>query len=362
MSISVTLDRAGAWFLESGIQEPLGGVARYYRADLGENRLVSTEITGYSISTYVYLHQLRGSPGYLDAAQRAARFLVRTAWNSEWRTIPFEYAPDSADEALAYFFDLGIIARGLLSLWRVTRQPELLETARAAGEAMARDFPAHSAGGYHPIIRLPAKDPLPGDDRWSRQPGCYQLKAALAWHDLFEATGEQAFRDRFGAALASALGSYQQFLPGSTNPERVMDRLHPFCYFLEGILPCVSEPACANAMRYGLDVAPRYLRDIAPTFVRSDVYAQILRARLFADRAGVAPLDRLAASEEAEALLRFQASALDIRQHGGFLFGRRGTELLPHVNPVSAAFAVQALSMWDQFRRGTPADAYPSLI
>jgi hypothetical protein len=48
--------RAGTWFLRSGIQQPDGGVARYYRADQGRNLPVSTEITGYTVSTFVYLH------------------------------------------------------------------------------------------------------------------------------------------------------------------------------------------------------------------------------------------------------------------------------------------------------------------
>ena len=69
----------------------------------------------------------------------------------------------------------------------------------------------------------------------------------------------------------------------------------------------------------------RYLREIAPEFVRSDVYAQLLRAR--GRDCG-----------EAAALAEFQAES------GAFLFGRRGGQLIPHENPVSTAFAVQALA------------------
>ena len=67
-----SLERAGGWFLESGIQEPNGGVARFYRADLGRNRAISTEITGYAASALMYLHSATGDPAYLARARHTA--------------------------------------------------------------------------------------------------------------------------------------------------------------------------------------------------------------------------------------------------------------------------------------------------
>jgi hypothetical protein len=37
----------------------------------------------------------------------------------------------------------------------------------------------------------------------------------------------------------------------------------------------------------------------------------------------------------------------DARIGGGFGFGRKGDEQLPYVNPVSTAFCMQALTLWD---------------
>ena len=51
---------------------------------------------------------------------------------------------------------------------------------------MLADFRAD--GAIHPILALPEKRPLAYETSWSRSPGCYQLKAAMAWHELFEAT------------------------------------------------------------------------------------------------------------------------------------------------------------------------------
>jgi hypothetical protein len=345
------LDRAGSWFLESGIQEPNGGVARYYVADAQENRAISTEITGYAISTFVYLHSLTHDGRYLDAAASSAKFLKRTAWDSALRLFPFEYSPEEAQgEALAYFFDSGIIIRGLLALLRMTGDHELLEIARVCGRSMAQDF-AVGNSGFHPILRLPQKAPLPRGEQWSRQPGCYQLKAALAWHALYLETGEKDFRTWYEDMLAVSLRTHQLFLAG-VEGDLVMDRLHAYCYFLEGILPRADQPEIARVLAEGVSKVAASVREIEPRFARSDVYAQLLRLRLLVECGGGAPVDRLTATSEAEKLASFQLDSSDRRIRGGFFFARRGDQLQPHVNPVSTAFGAQALMMWRQYLSG----------
>jgi len=161
-------------------------VARYYRADLRRNHAVSTEITGYAASAFVYLHSVTQDERYLERAVAAARFLTRTAWDPASRTMPFEIAPAQ----FTYFFDSGIAVRGLLSVWRATGQQECLDVAVALGRSMAGDF-VSERGDFHPILSLPGKRPVARDPmRWSQTAGCYQLKSAMAWWDLFEATGD----------------------------------------------------------------------------------------------------------------------------------------------------------------------------
>jgi hypothetical protein len=335
--------RAAQWWLHSGIQTPSGGVARYYRTDSQRNEAVSTEITGYAVSALVYLHALSGDDRLLDRASQAARFLSGAAWNAAAAAMPFELAPG----APTYFFDSGIVVRGLLAAWRATGDGAFRDAAVALGESMARDFVA-ADGDIHPILSLPEKSPAERDPMsWSRSPGCYQLKSAMAWFELAEATGREEFRAAYDRALQRALRQYPEFLPGHPDPLKVMDRLHAFCYFLEGMLPRATDPACARALADGIERAAGLLREIAPRFERSDVYAQLLRVRLHAGYAGAVPIDRPAAEWEAARLGEFQAASDDPRIDGGFYFGRRQGEWLPYVNPVSTAFALQTLALWD---------------
>ncbi len=353
------LDRAGAWFLHSGIQEPGGGVARYYRSDLGANARVSTEITGYAVSALAYLHSRTCETPYLDAAVRAARFLTRTAWDASLEIFPFEVESDGARPP-AYFFDSGIIARGLVAAWRSTGLTEFLDAAQACCRSMARDFPA--AGGFHPVLALPSRQPWPWEPRWSRSPGCYQLKAAMAWHEVYDETKEEDALRQWERALALALSSNEPFLPGETSRERVMDRLHAYCYFLEGLLISPESAECRRALEAGIARAAALLREIAPAFERSDVCAQLLRVRLYADALGAVPLDRAAAEEEASRAASYQLEGEDARIRGGFAFGRKDGRTLPYVNPVSTAFCIQALEMWRLYSEGAFGPRVQALI
>lgn len=331
MSHATLFDNATHWLLHSGIQNPAGGVARYYRADQRRNAPISTEITGYAASALAFLHGVTERPDVGDRLRLTADYLVR-AWNPQLSVFPFEM--EDGQHSLSYFFDTGIILRGLRAAARVHPHPDHPALLTSAAHGMLSRF--GSGAGIHPVIELPDCRPLPHEPRWSRQPGCYQLKSALAWHESGDAAVQQAWRVTLDAALAS----HENFLPGASEPARVMDRLHAYCYFLEALL-FANRP---DVLAAGIARVAGLLRSIAPEFVRSDVYAQLLRLRLCAHPA--VPLDASAAEQEATELVKFQAVDDDPAIHGGFWFGRNRDGLLPFVNPVSTIFALQALHWW----------------
>ena len=98
--------------------------------------------------------------------RRARRdILCRKAWDAAGSTFPFEPGSDRA-----YFFDTGIIVRGLAcGMARRPDDEEFLMRAREAALSLAFDFMGD--GVFHPIISLPEKQPLPYEPRWSRSPG-----------------------------------------------------------------------------------------------------------------------------------------------------------------------------------------------
>ena len=348
---------AGEWFLHSGIQEPHGGLARYHRISEARNARVSTEITGYGVSVYLEMHERCADLRYLEAARRAGDFLCR-AWDGRCEAMPFEWTPDGdPPEQLTYFFDNGIIARALLRLWRATGEPRYRRTAELCAESMERDFV--NSHDIHPVLGLPSKEPLPRDGRWSRSSGCYQLKSALAWLEVGAYSGEQRLTALFDRACDFALETQASFLDAAPDDHARMDRLHAYCYFLEALLFRPGDSRARKALTEGIARAGAELRRIRPVFERSDVNAQLLRVRLWAHDLGLAPLEEAAAAEEARRAASFQMTGAGPRLAGGYNFGAHEGKLSDYANPVSTAFCMQALAMWDEFTRGglkTPVD------
>lgn len=357
--LGALLDQAVTWLVHSGIQEPDGGVARYRHTDRQCNAPVSTEITAYAVSALVFLHRQTGSTEALAAARRAGRFLL-AAWDVQAQAMPFEVP--AAGERLAYFFDTGIVARGLLALWRQTGEAIWLEGARRVGPSLMSDFHTHAQGEFQPILRLRGKTAVPQARRWSREPGCYQLKPALAAWELAETMGDAAAAAFYEEALAAALRSQNAFLPGDADAYGVMDRLHAYGYFLEGLLPVARRPEVRAALAGGIARMSHWRCEIAGRFERSDVPAQLLRVRLWAEALGAVPLDIRAAAEEAERVREFQDEDADPTRHGGFHFGWRDGAMLPFANPVSTAFCTQALTLWELRRDGQPLPAWHELV
>jgi hypothetical protein len=253
---------------------------------------------------------------------RCAGFLAGPAWDAASHTYPFEPGSDRA-----YFFDIGIIARGLMAVARITGEEPFRQRAQDAALSLGFDFLGDSV--FYPVISLPEKEPLPEEPRWSRKPGCFQLKSALIWREI----GDEHADRMFHVALAMALASHETFLD-DPDQERVMDRLHAYCYFLEALLAATDHPEVCSALAWGIDRAGFLLRQIAPVFERSDVNAQLLRVRLIAHHMGTVPLNQNAAAEEAASAASFQVESSLSRLDGGFWFGSKGGAMLPFSNPV----------------------------
>lgn len=356
----VSVIRAGEWFLHSGIQEPAGGVARYHYISERRNARISTEITGYAVSALLEVHERTGDERFLEAATRAGDLLVR-AWDPAAEAMPFEWAADGVlPEHHSYFFDNGIIIRGLIRLWRATSNQTYLDTAVKCAESMSADFV--NKDDIHPILVLPEKTPLARDGRWSRTSQCYQLKSALGWLNLYEITGNKLFEADFTTALERSLQIHASFFDGVANRHSIMDRLHSYSYFLEALLSCTERPGVVEALAEGIERVSGYLRDIRDEFERSDVNAQLLRVRLWAHAAGVVELNVAEATEEATRIAEYQMTSHERRLDGGFNFGRRGGEKTDFANPVSASFCLQALALWDDYQRGQLSADWHKLI
>jgi len=343
-------ERAARWLLRSEIQEASGGFARFRCRDTGSDAAVSTEITAYAVSALLWLYRTTGDCDCLSAASRAGAFLASRAWDKQSGCFLYEL-PERGASARAYFFDTGIVARAFLALWRTCGDPAHLELARSAAGSMTSHFP--NGRGFHAILEVPTRRPADPNGRWSQSPGCYQLKAALAWRELSEQDDHPGHGSTFARTLQFALDDAAVFPLREPQRERMMDRLHAYCYYLEGLLGAARDPGAAGALARGIDRAAALFAQLSPDVERCDVSAQLLRLRVFAAALGIARMNESAAQAEAARISQYQIADTDPRSDGGFCFGRKGDEFLPHINPATTIFCLQALEFWRRYREGT---------
>ncbi|MBI3693516.1 MAG: hypothetical protein HY238_01565 [Acidobacteria bacterium] len=355
--------RAGlVWLAYSGVQAEAGGLSRYYRADTGEYKNISAEITAYGILGYLHL-PLPGQTGLLSNALRAGQFLCYDAWDPQSGLFPFEMSRSGArTSGLVYFFDCGIIIRALIALWNATGDPMYLDRAERCG-AMMLDRMARVDGSFFPLLDLDSGVPSQGSETWSLEPTVHQFKVGLAFLELAELTASGLFSKVADHLLQHCLRQQEMFLPGHSDPARVADRLHAYCYFLEGLLPFVAKRyECAQVLQAGIRRVQTLLEETRPALERCDVIAQLLRLRLLCEYLGVVEIDLPAASREADALPAFQMKSDDRRTNGAFSFGRRDGTVLPHANPVATIFALQALRLWKEYQNGELRTTWQGLV
>ena len=104
-------------------------------------------------------------------------------------------------------------------------------------EVAERGSFAAAAGEFHPILRLPERLPLARTDQWSRMPGCYQLKSALAWHDLHKATGDTDYLNWYEATQTKTMsGAFSQLLEAAKSADAPQPRRRdPISVYLDSI-------------------------------------------------------------------------------------------------------------------------------
>ena len=349
------------WLLTSGIQDESGGVARFYLADDRRYQDLSTVNTAYYISALLKTNEA-GEKEPQEYALKSGRFLLKHAFDAQTELFRAELDGGNRSAIEARFLDCCIAVRALLHLWQATSDPVFLDHAERCGVAL-RTHLSRVDGSFFPLFDLQSGQPRAGTGSWSVEAEVYQLKSALAFLELSDATGNREFDTSMQLMLRWCLKTHEGFVGGDDDPENIMDRLHAYCYFLEGLQPVAAEQmAASHALQHGVLDVENLMQQVAARYQRCDVVAQLLRLRLYCDRIGIMELDFNQAEKESVALEQFQHQSTDPKTDGGFAFARRNGQLTPQLSPSATAVAIQALAMWEQAEDGAFREPWQALI
>ncbi len=340
------LARAIAWHAEGPVRVRRPGSpdhgATLHGVRSGRPLGIYTEITGYAVSCFVFLHRARRDPTLLEAAEDAAGYLLTVQDGAG----AYAQMPGKG----LFVFDTAVCIVGLARLHAVTAQKRLLESAVAAGRWLLAQ--QREDGSF---LATPARPGIPPTHGFFGDGSCIHSKCAMALLELHAATGEPAWREAAARAcdytmtLQTPDGAFQA-VPSDTEVFT-----HAHCYACEGLLYAghrLSVARCSAAARRGIEWlertqnrdgswharyhldparhARRWIADLVTRPRHSDAAAQGARLLLLAGRR--AP---------ANAALDFVVSCQ--RDDGGFAYRASRWGRSDFENTWSAQFAIQAL-------------------
>jgi DUF1680 family protein len=214
---SGSVERYGQWFLAGPAVREEDRYVAYYGID-GPGP-VYPEITAYAISMACVWFRLTRDPRYLERARRCAEFMVRISRPG----VP------GPDDSRSYLFDTGILAAGLLDLFRVTGEDWLRDAAVTRLDWMLERFDGRSFPATVPEAAVPHA-------QWHERRSVHLGKLALPLLKGWRLTAGRSYHDAARGLLDWAL-SLQE--PDGrfriTDSERAT-MTHPHCYVTEALV------------------------------------------------------------------------------------------------------------------------------
>lgn len=372
------IEMAVSWLINSGIQnisgEHAGGFNGWYDIDKKSHPFVYSEITGYGITTLLFLNSLKPDNSFIQRAELAANWIINKAMHPMTRSSlnvvqpcgararAYNTEPDhmySFESNMLLIFDNGMILPGLVGLYHATRNERYLKTATRIGNFL---LSMQKPGGlFYASYDANNNTRIDSQDKWSSQSGSYHAKLAIGLLDLYNATKDETYRQS-AVKICNASLAFQENGRFVTQQNEKSTHMHPHCYSAEGLLYAGAMLGENNYIASALDAVNWSLDNQLPnggvpckfidwkliTHERSDTLAQVLRLALYFRNAGM--LEREKEIEKLrDRLLQFQKA--DGEHAGGFFYGTEldGTRR-DHINSWCSFFAVQALIYYNHFK------------
>jgi len=354
--VSQPLDLAANWMLSSGIQSKEGGFYAWYDLKEKSPSFVYSEITGYAITTLLFLKNIYNDDIYLTKAKQAAAWINNYALLKQGGVKTRLYENDSSADKLYSFsgenifsFDLGMVLYGMINLYKATKEKVFLESSIKMADFLL-DKMYKKDGSLHAIYNVNTKKTQQSLDKWSNQSGSFHCKVGLGLADIFDVTKDKKYIETAGAICEYALNKQEANGRFITNFADKTTNLHPHCYSAEGLLYVGSYlksekiiNAAKKAVTWIFDNISRGKIDELynpktnsfNNFQRLDAMSQSLRL------GAIFEMDRNKLEALKNFILKHQYLKTESRQNGGFFYSKE-TE---HINCWCTMFALQALAI-----------------
>jgi Glycosyl hydrolase family 47 len=248
------------WLLSSDIRirdgENKGAIYGWKNLNPPSFPFIYSEITGYAITCFSWIASEFGNQDALEAAQEASDWIVRNLHSNLLVARPPALGNDPNDLTnLFYSFDNSMIVIGLLSLYKITKKPCLLELAQTLTQVLIERFfdgeklIPRLDNSFNPIKHSEDK----GLVKWSTISGAYHCKLSIGLLELSRLTDTERY-----ARISDSLCDYAKKLQKSngqfvTNPRSDIAYLHPHLYACEGLIYSGIKQSNDSHYRAGLN-------------------------------------------------------------------------------------------------------------
>jgi uncharacterized protein YyaL (SSP411 family) len=356
------IELAKDWLLNSGIQnldgEHKGAFNSWFDVNKKNYPYAYSEITGYAISTLIYLYDLTKEEVFLERGKMAADWLMNKAThNSGGILCRFFYEEKefmgSFENEEMFLFDSGMVLNGITNLYEITKENKYLEFSKRLVDFMIGK--QKQDGSFYAIYDAKNDKLTDSGDKWSTQSGAFHNKLTIGLLKLYKITKDERYKD---SAIRICNYSLKFFKEDGRiiNFSKTGDSLfHPHCYAAEGLYVAgkyLNNKKYLELSRKATDylftiqkqnggIPQMFKESKLVEFERSDILGQALRIGVL-HSIEHSKLERLY-----KRLLEFQN--LNEEQKGGFRYGYddQGKKYY-HINSWCTMFALQAMILYKQ--------------
>lgn len=367
---------AREWILNSGIQNLnsnrtlKGGFNSWFDIEKKSYPFIYSEITGYGITTLLFLDSAFKNDIFISRAKLAAEWVILNALHTSGGVKSKYYYDKSAEDdqysferGFLYSFDSAMVMNGLINLYETTKISLYLTTAQKIANFLI-DKMMTKDGTFYPLYDQTSQSPKNTYDKWSTQPGGFHSKILIGLSKLAGITKDEKYIDVIKKSQDTLIKFQKSDGRFVTNKKDGSTNLHPHCYSIEGLLYVgvkFKDDKLMERLRKSVEwifdnqlddfsIPQSFSNGVPLEYERSDITAQAIRLGSFFIQnkyldAGY--MKNLNASKDR--LLSFQN--MNNGQGGGFFYGfdQNGIKLM-HLNSWCTMFSIQALNFYHSLK------------
>lgn len=360
------IDLAIKWFANSGIQNlgnetdmtgqnMHGSFNAWFDLETLKYSYVYSEISGYGLSTLLYLYHVEKNQDYLEKAKLVGDWLVSVQDETGAFDTAFYMEGQTKQKSDAFHtFDCGMVFNGLANLYSVTKEEKYLLSARKAADWVINT--------QKPDDSIPAKiskmdaSVMDTEETWSTLSGAYHAKLAIGLLNIFDLTKIEMYKDSAIALCDFALTKQNENGQFLTYGKVEGTNLHPHIYASEGLYVAgkyLDNQNYLDSSKRSVEwVLSLYKDGLIPRHKHGDDLNYNARIDIVAQALRMASLFGLSSEKRnglKDSIVKYQYVGDNQNQQGGISFGVQSDgSLARHLNSWVTMFAIQALIINDE--------------